>query len=300
MTQHRTPGLIIAALLLTATAATLVAQQLQWRAVPSEGSWRLAAAEVARDADPETDAFLVDPPWDSRPRVHLGDLPYVAATDVTWFDLDPYQRAWLLTETDRLDHALRRLPAPWTVDRATPTGDVTVLALTRGEDTTRWDALRALEQATVTRVYANRSEVCDRFSRGERPAWRCKRRDPFLYVGETLQLVTNEPHRCLWAMPIDEGGELRIAWEGVPLQGTLSGRFGQTFDAVRSSRGAPIEFIVRADDELIWEATLGHHDEGFLPFEVALPPGKDTGRLTFSVHSDDQLDRMFCFVARIH
>lgn len=298
MTPSRTPGLIIAALLLVATAATLAAQQLQWAAVPSEQAWKQAAQQVQKQAQPN-DAFLIEPSWETRPRVHLPELTYIPADNVTWFDLQPFARTWILSETHRVPDAIARLPHPWKAGQRLSGDTITVIEAIRGEDPTRWDLFSQLEQAQVTRVYSNRTETCRQFSPTPQPTWHCKKRDPFLYVGERWQLVTNAPHRCLWAMPIDQGGELRIAWDDVPLHGHLVGRFGQTFDAIRSSRGTPIRFAIKIDDDTAWTHTLGLHEEGFQPFAVPLP-GRTTGKVTFSIQADNQLDRMFCFVARVH
>jgi hypothetical protein len=165
----------------------------------------------------------------------------------------------------------------------------------REEDPTRWDALGALPQAQVWRVSPGRAQQCADYDAGQR-AWHCRPRDPWLYVGESVQTVTNDAHRCVWAMPVERGARLEVRFAGVP-GGSLRGYYGQSLEAVRSERGAPVRFGVEVGGRGVWSATLGIHEEGFRGFAVALPERSQEVR--FVVESEDKTDRFFCFAARV-
>jgi hypothetical protein len=286
--------LLTAAGLLLGIAAivALVVQAVQWASVPLDEDW-MSAAQAARGDWRDTDAFMVEPAWDSRPRVFMSDLTYIPAAAPTWFDLAEHDRIWVLAEGDRVDDGSGHLPAPWRLVGAPRAyGTVSLSVFERVRDPTSWDVLTALGDAQVTRHFGARSERCDR--RQDR-RWDCPRRDRWMYVGETLQPVTNDVHRCLWAMPIERGGRLSIAFKDVPA-GVLSGYLGQTLPAVRSQRGAPLTFEVIGRKGSLLRRELGIHEPGFLPWSVS---GFAGGDLEFLVSSPNQLDRFFCFVARV-
>jgi hypothetical protein len=114
-----------------------------------------------------------------------------------------------------------------------------------------------------------------------------------------MQVVTNDIHRCLWAMPIDRGGTLAIGFDDVPLGSAMEGYYGQPIDAVRSRRGSPVTFSVRIDGEKVHAKTFAVHEEGFQPFSIDLSAGhKERGAVVFEVQADAKLDRFFCFVAK--
>ena len=279
----------------------LLAQWVQYRSVPSEEDWEAAARHVAENAG-KGDAFRVEPEWDSRPRVFLQDMDYVPAREATWFDVAPYERVWILLESGLESRAAAHMPPEWSPTTSPiPFGDVSVwLAERPRESVTRWDVLSALADAEVRREYADRTTACKTYEGGAFQAWHCPRRDPFLYVGETIQTVTNDTHRCLWAMPIDKGGRLVVSFDGVPGGRTLSGHYGQPIDAVRSKRGAPITFEVEVEGEAVHRKVFGLHEEGFLPWSVELPAGGgELSSVAFLVSSSDKQDRFFCFTARI-
>lgn len=286
--------------LLLSSLGVLVAQALIWGAVPEDDDWR-RAAEALKARHQQGDAFRVEPQWDSRPRVHLQPYEYVPAADATWFDVAPYRRVWVLAERGRQQEVRDHLPQGWRLDEPEHFGSVSLwLASSPSPGATRWDVLSGLKDASVRRDYGGRVESCDRYEGGDWPAWRCRRRDPFLYVGETLQTVTNDTHRCLWAMPIDRGGRLIIEFPEVPRGATLQGHYGQPIDAVRSGRGAPVNFEVSVDGARVHHKVFGLHEEGFQPWSASMPEGGgEVASVRFVVSAASQVDRFFCFTARV-
>ncbi len=281
-------------LLLTTALATLALQAWQWWRVPAESDARIAATFVSSRLG-DTDAFTVVPDYDSRPRVTLQDAAYMPSAEPVVTDLSPYQNLYAIVETGHETTFTGQLPSGWTAESLETFGRWTVFkASTKARP---WNVLDALKDARVERRRKGaKPEHCNRYSSGEWQRWDCgKRQDAFLYVGEAMQLVTNDPHRCLWAMPIDNDGTLSIEYKGVDLSAGLEGRLGQTFDAVRSERGAPVHFSVFVDDKPGYQTTLGLHDEGFLPFE--LPSAGNNATLRFEVNAQNQVDRFFCFSA---
>ena len=294
-------SLAAAAVMILGALGVLVAQAVQYTSVPSNDDWRRAAQSVREQAT-GNDAFRVEPEWDSRPRVHLQEMAYVPAQDATWFDTAPYERVWILAESGRESIARARMPGGWRFgDSAQRFESVVVMqALPPEPDPTLWDVFGALSGASVRREYAARAETCERFEGGDWPTWHCRKRDPLMVVGETLQTVTNDTHRCLWAMPIDQGGRLVISFEGVARGRTIQGHHGQPIDAVRSKRGGPVRFEVMVEGEVVYHKTFGLHEEGFEPWSAALPAGEGAlGSVAFSVQASNHLDRFFCFTARV-
>ncbi len=230
----------------------------------------------------------------------MGDMAYIPAEAPTWTDMARHQRVWLMVEDGRQDDAIAALPQPWRVEgQARHFGSVSLLLATRGQDKTRWDALGGIEQAAVSRDYGQRTEQCNNFQSGRWPTWHCKRRDPFLFVGEVMRSVTNDTHRCLWAHPIADGGRLVIGFDKVPAGGgVLTGHYGQPIDAIRSDRGAPVNFEVLVEGEVVHRKTFGVHEEGFGSWSVPLPTDKANVAVTFAVQTASQNDRRFCFTAR--
>lgn len=289
------------ALLVLAALASLGAQWWQLRQIPSEQDWSQAAQAAAAGWQPG-DAFRVEPWWDSRPRVFLQDKAYLPAQDPTWFDLSAHRRVWVLAEADRLGALPDSMPAPWAAQgepALASTGRVGAQLFVRPqEDTsTAWDIFSALPEAQVSRVDARgQAQRCQDFDSGQQ-AWHCRPRDPWMYVGESLQPLTNDVHRCVWAMPVDKGRRLEIRFEGVP-GGELRGHYGLTLEAVRSSRGKAVHFAVQVDGEVELERTLDLHQEGWTPFTLPLAQGR-AHKVVFSVQSQDKLDRFFCFAARV-
>ncbi len=293
-------ALLSAGLLIAASVGVFVAQAVQWSSVPADGDWQRAAERIRAQARPG-DAFRVEPEWDSRPRVFLQEMEYVPAERATWFDVAPHARVWLLAEAGREDTAVENMPEGWRIGAPEPFGSVSLLlAEPPSPDPTLWDVLGDLERAKVRRERPEGQEDCQTFEDGKWPAWRCGRRDLLERVGETLQVVTNDAHRCLWAMPVDKGGRLVVHFDGVP-PGTLSGHYGQPIDAIRSNRGGPVTFEVLAAGEVIHRKTFDIHEEGFLPWSVPLAPaeGASAAALTFSISAPGSQDRFFCFTARV-
>ncbi len=175
-------------------------------------------------------------------------------------------------------------------------GTVSLHLLVREEGSPEpvWDMMRDLRQAKVRRVYKDRTQNCTDYSDSP-PTWNCKPRDRWLYVGETMQPVTNDVHRCLWAMPIDKGGWLEIHFDEIP-KGRLEVYIGQPLEAIRSSRGEPVSFAIKHGKETLYAKKLGIHEEGWQPISLERA---EASPLSFFVHSDNKLDRFFCMAARV-
>jgi hypothetical protein len=289
-----------AAIVLALVAGGILAAQVYQRsAIPSEQDWS-RAADLVRKSAGEGAAFRVEPAWDARPRVFLESMTYIPATEATWFDTQGFSPIWLLAEAGREPEGVAHFPADWRVKREERFGRVTALELVPpAEDSTLWDVFSSLDAAEVARRYKDRTEPCERWVPGAFPRWDCASPDSFLYVGESMQVVTNDFHRCLWAMPIDRGGTVEIGFDDVPLGAAMHGYYGQPIDAVRSRRGTPVHFSVWIDGAKVHTKTFALDEEGFQPFTIDTRKGdRSRGEVVFKVQADVQLDRFFCFAAR--
>jgi len=286
--------LALAAVLLAATAAVLVAQAVQFDAGPSPEAWR-AAAGLVRAEFAEGDAFVVVPAWESRPRTHLEELPYIPAESPTWSDLRDAHRLWMLVEDGRQDEARAMLPPPWQVVEERPGPEVAVLRAERpAADPTLWDVLGSLDTATVTREPLGRSLPCSRYTPGLWQGWSCP---GGARIGESIQVVTNDKHRCVWFPALDRDGPLRMRFHDVPVGSRIVGHAGQPIDAIRADVGQPLTFELLVDGQLVHQHTYGLHEEGFLSFDVPVST-HGTAEVEFRVHSNDPAMRHLCFEAR--
>lgn len=287
--SHR--ALAVAAVaLVVISASVLVAQWVQWASVPKDADWE-QVAKAAQEDWSEGAAFMVEPNWESRPRVFMGRSAYIPADAPTLSDVAPYDRIALLSEAGREEDGRARVPAGWKGGAVLVHGTAS-LRWFEAPDARPWDAVSALRSAKVTRHYPGRKVQCDKWQASP-PAWHCGKRDKWLYVGETMQPVTNDTHRCLWAMPIDRGGRLHVTFPDVPA-GALRGNLGQTLPAVRSKRGTPVSFEVRQGTKSLYRKTLGIHEEGFLEWDAGTVTA---GPVEFVVQAESQVDRFFCFTA---
>ncbi len=277
-------------------AAVLIAQALTFQGGPPDADWAAAAARVRQDAQPG-DAFMIAPHWQSGPRTHLQTLPWMPAEAPTWADLDPYPRLWLLAEAGREEAAQAALSPDLQTQHVARFGDVTLLLATRAPSPSpAWEALRDLQEAQLTRERPSLPPLpCRTWDTAAR-AWRCP--PGGAWVGETLQVVTNDNHRCIWAQPADPAGTLRLRWEHLTLGQRLEGHYGQPIDAIRSERGAPVTFTVHVNGAPVHARTFDLHDEGFLPWSAPLPATSGDDTLEITLQSPDPSDRFFCFTAR--
>ncbi|MFB6263203.1 MAG: hypothetical protein ABEL76_06190 [Bradymonadaceae bacterium] len=264
---------------------------------PSE--WRKPARYLENELG-ANDAIVVEPHWNEDPLPHLSDVGSQVRRQkrVLPADLQGVERLWLLSEADRVDRGLERLPFEAGAPDGRSFGDVVVRSL----DVPDWLQFEYafsdhLASADVAHVDSDGEVALDcRQWDGDQNRWPCGERDQFVWVGRTMLMVGGDPHHCIWAHPPPQGRTLRIRFPDVPLDAALRLRAGLSFEASLSKRGTPVELSIAVDGERRLSRT-------FAPKKTSWPAMRvdtsgSTGRradVTVRVRSEKVFERYFCF-----
>lgn len=293
-----------ATILVSAGLLSLCAQTFVFPADAEPGDWKPAGDFVA-DRIQEGDLVRTHPPWNA------DGLPYLESVgdqvdrrrDPLLEDIYRADRIWILTETGRLEGAVRRLP----FDPVDPTvekfGDVSVVRTTLPKSADfSWEALEHLSEARVERVTPGGDEEasireCTNWDSSDR-RWDCGSRDPWLYVGETLRHLGGDPRRAIWAHPLPGNERLRVTFPEMPVGDQLRVRAGFTFKASLKDRGRDVTMEVRLDGETLDEKNYPKLESTWEPleFDTSKRAG-ETAKLTVVVRTTNVTDRYFCFNA---
>lgn len=291
--------LLPAALLVFGGLASILLQVFVLPGPVEPSDWRAPAEWVVEHAS-DADLVRIHPAWNADPLVHLGELgdQISRQTHPVYEDLHDAERVLVLSETGRIDEALARLPFPARQVERQGFGPVTVLAVSVPEDyqPIAWEALEHVADAEIARVDGEKVEQCRNWSKREQ-RWYCGRRDRWIYVGETIQEVGEDPRACIWAHPPPGNQWVRVTFPDVELQQTLRVRGGLSLRAVRSDRGTPVEMRVTVGEKTV-HRTIPAMESSWQAVEV--PTGQMAGQradVTVEVRSPEVFDRFFCFNA---
>lgn len=285
-------------LLVVGGITSLIAQIWIFPADVEPDDWREPAAYVKEHIG-DRDVVRVHPSWTADPLPHLADVGERVRRQHFPLeeDLQDVERIWILSETDRLDGALDRIP--FSVDKPTLErfGHVTV-ARVEVPNSSQFDyeMLEHLDEATVERVETDgETRTCSNWDEADW-RWDCGAQDQFLYVGRELLVLNDDPHRCIWAHPLDKGRPLRITFPDVSLSKTLRLRAGLNFRASLSKRGTDVQFRVQIGDRTALEHTYGARTSTWFPHDIDTTErsGEEVD-VTVEIRSDKVKDRYFCF-----
>lgn len=298
MSRRATLWLIPAALLLVAGIASFWAQIFVLPGEVVQRDWEAPARYVVDHLGPN-DVINVQPNWTDAPYPYLTEVGDQIARQDTPLVEDVYNRdhLWLLTETDRLDAALARMPFAPAETKAF--GDITVARIDIPQDAPVTYELRPnLHRAKVTRVDRNNGKVvktCRNWN-AKKHAWYCGRPDRWVYVGHEYVDLGGDPHRCIWAHPPPDQKKVRVTFANVPLGDTFRLRGGLNQRGARSKRATALHYEVRVGDKWSEARTIPARQTSWEPIDF------DTSRLagqradvTVEVWSESVFDRFFCF-----
>ncbi len=283
-----------------AGAASLGAQIWVFPSDAEPTDWKPAASYVS-DRIGDDDIIRTHPPW------NVDGLTYLERhgkqidrkRDPVLGDLYDRETIWILTETATLDGAIDRLPFEAPDPGIERFGDVSVVRTeVPGDVVYQWEALRALDEATVERVDPDGgTETCDNWSEGDR-RWDCGGRDRWLYVGEGFKYLGGDPRDAIWAHALPDQKHLRVEFPDVPLGDLLRVRGGFIFAAARKDNGKPVTMRILVDGEERARRSYPILESTWEAIDVDTSDiSADTGTVTVVISSPNFKDRRFCFNA---
>jgi hypothetical protein len=295
--SRRYLALVPAAVLLAAGIVSFVLQIYVFTPEATESDYQRASAYVMEQLGTH-DAIRVYPTWTETPYPYLveAEMQFVRQDKPVYSDIADYKRIWLITEAGMKPDALASLPFKANAgDGSKSFGTVEVYAVEAPESPTFRHELRdKLHTARVQHVRGDEIKSCERWSATER-RWDCKRRDRWIYVGETIRQLGDDPRRCIWAHPPPNDSWLEIRFPDVELGDTFRVRAGPTDHAWRSDRGPAIEMEVHIDKQKA-RHIFPPKTQSWTPVDVDTSTMKgEKHDVLVRIHANPIWERFFCF-----
>ncbi|MGM0557576.1 MAG: hypothetical protein ACQEVA_14420 [Myxococcota bacterium] len=295
--SRRYLALVPAAVLVVAGIVSFVLQIYVFTPQATESDYQRASAYVMENLGTKH-AIRVYPTWTETPYPYLveAEMQFVRQDEPAYSDIADYERIWLITEVGMKDDALASLPfAARASDGSKSFDTVEVYAVdVPSSPTYRHELRERLHEAKVTHVRGEDVVECNTWSATER-RWDCARRDAWIYVGETIRQLGEDPRKCIWAHPPPDDYWVEVRFPGVTLGDRFRVRAGPTDHAWRSDRGPAIEIEVEIGDQTA-RHVFPPRTQSWTPVDV------DTSSMTgqekdvvVRVHANPIWERFFCF-----
>ncbi len=288
--------LVPAAVLIVAGIASFVAQIAILPGDVEQSDWQAPAEYVLEHIGPN-DVVNVQPNWTDAPYPYLTKVgDQIARQDTPLLeDVWDRERIWLLTESERLDESLERMPFEATETKSFD--GITVVRIdVPDKPPVTYELLPNLKKAKVTHLKDDKVvQRCTNWNKRQE-AWHCGRPDKWVYVGREFLFMGQDPHQCIWAHPPRDQRKLRVVFPDVPLQQTFRLRGGLNQRGARSKRGTDLHFSVRVGDKWSEQKTIPARQASWdaIDFDTSALAGK-TADVTVEVWSESVFDRFFCF-----
>lgn len=287
--------LLLASALILSSAASLALQRFAFVDPTDSSDWEDASAYVLANLG-EGDVVRVEPWWYERALTHLTDVgDQVDRTRDPWIeDLYAVDRVFIMAQADRLHRALDSLPFAHEPPTSQIFGTTSVAIVDVPDDLVSWELLRELDEVDVTRVGPDGAEQCDRWNERLR-RWDCGRQARWLYVGEALREVGDDPRKTIWAHPLDGGRTLRLE-ATVPPAMTLRVRGSFDLRAARLPRTGEVTMQVFVNDRLVHHRLVTHDDHSYAPVDVDLSGHETPVRLRIEIDLRGSIKDRYFFV----
>ncbi|TVR03231.1 MAG: hypothetical protein EA398_05610 [Deltaproteobacteria bacterium] len=278
------------------TAVLLTGLQLSDRMRMPAREALLEASRHLQEAAGEDSLILVRPPWFNEGRIGLEGLHLHPATPLDPLELHPFREVFVAQGRGRRSALEVELAA--VLEEEGPLFESPRWRVKRYRTAlpwlVHWDSLAALQDATIRRHAEGAAGVSCRLGHGR--SIHCGRVDPWVYAADTWREMEDlRPQWCIGlAVPHDQE-RMTFEWDEVPLGSQLRIRAGNDVHATRSPRGADVTMTVSLDDTVVWERAFPPREEPYLLEDIEVPGGSDAARLGVSLHTEDALDRFFCF-----
>lgn len=286
----------VAVLLFGVAVGSVAIQANDHRRTPPADVLADAAEVIRREAD-DTTIVLTRPWWYNDGRIGLHGVTIHPGRPLDPLELHAWSHVVVATPPAWIRQVRRELEG-WTgqpellFDHRRYRVERRAVQL---EQTVHWDALLSLGEAAIERRPADggRSIPCT-LRRGRE--WHCGRIDPWVHVADTWREVEDLQTQWCIALAVPHHQETMVLrWDDVPLGAHLRVRAGHDVHATRSHRGGPVDMRVFVDDALLWSRRFPPREQPWLLEDVALPPEQTTGQIRVELHTEDALDRFFCF-----
>ncbi len=245
------------------------------------------------------DAVRPVPFWFADARLGFSEWPILAGNEPDEWEVHRFERVFIVYPTTHEPAAREEADRLGLVDIAVAHETATYAALVGHlpeTSTVLWDAAEQVRDARARQV-GDSEVLCDSWIHD---AWHCGRFNAYIFAGARVrEMGDQEPRRCIAMNAPEPPASWRLAWDEVPAAGhTLRIRAGNTYEAVRAERGAPVALRVRVDGDVVHEAVFGIHDPSHESVEIVMPQ-QPVSELQFEVGSTDHFDRFFCVQAQI-
>ena len=281
--------------------------------VPSDASWRAAAAYLAAEKR-DHDLVVMAPAWaDPLLRLWHGDRMGFAEAGPS--DLEGFDRMWVVSiRGARAADEPRRAP-----DGVELFGNILVKRWDLGASTQVFDFTAHAQEAEVFMVQGDQPQPCPWRDFGTAsggglgagamtPVTRaaCDPHRPWLWVGRT---VTEDldllPRDCVWQHPAGDE-PIRVIYRDVPLGDRIVFYGGIYYEHERKLEGGPINARILVDGAEVGRMT--HRDgDGWKRIESLTRPPADAstapeqrGDIAFEVTASVPHLRTFCWSAAVH
>lgn len=291
--NRRAAVAVIALLALSGAWATWFWWRLPGR-LPTDDDYRRANAFIAPKLQPG-DVIVLAPAWAERGRPFLTAAPVEAGYDLEKSEFPGTKRQWLvaLAEAPRFDleAARRTMSTRGTSIEHLSVGALWVELFAIPGPVVDFSVTESLERATVT-IAGPRGETCRPVGQGKH---QCSHAD-WNHVRAGWYEVQEQPMRCVWAHPVDEG-PLEIAFDDVPLRGQVQVRAAFVGQSSSFARGAQVELALRSGETEMARLRV-ENKPGIQRLSAPLPPWlAERGPLTLSISTPSSAMRHFCFDA---
>jgi hypothetical protein len=287
--------LLPAALLLASALAALLAQRAQRDPTKPE-DWQAAGALVVKLAK-SADGVRTEPPWRDDALVPLGPVQSKIQRgdgEVWREDLFGTSALWIVSERDRLQRALARLPFDAAPDQTHELNTVTVVRVP--VPASLQYAARLSDQLAAAQVAIVKGQDASPCAwSATQGQWGCQRAGANIDVRPRVMEMQDAARRCIWAPPPGDGKFLRITFPKLALKRSLRLRVGMDLFGARRE-GVPITWRARIGDAQIAGDTIPEGRDGWPAVDV------DTSRfvdkpaaLTVEVEATSWERRHLCF-----
>ena len=271
-------------------------------------SQRMPTSEVVAAANSaiatemtDGDAIRPIPEWFADARLGFDDWPILMGNELDDWQLHRFERVTVVYPTTHETAARAEVEQMGLTDLVAAY-DADGYRAVRGTlppvSQVVWDAADTVADSVVTQTIDGAEQTrCERWLHD---SWHCERFNAFLFVGARLREMGNqEPRRCVVMNATEPPASWNLRWDAVPAASReLRVRAGNTYEAVRSERGAPLRFRVRVDGEVLLDRTFSIDDQSFEELRVPLPATR-VAAVEFELGTTDHFDRFFCVQAQV-
>lgn len=245
------------------------------------------------------DLVRVLPLWFYSGRQGLHGATFLQSDDLDPWELDLSSRLWLLWSRSHEDEALAEAATLRDFEIVAQNEQFTAgVGAIPHERQVHWDATSSFWDAEVFRVTArgSRHRSCSHRVRGQ---LHCGGYNRWTYASPGYRETDDTIRRCIRVNAFPDGDAWLFRWDNVELGEHIELQFGNSFEAVRNERGAPVQTELRVDGQVVLSEETPIDAVGFpLVRHDTSARASERAQIELRVRADNHLDRFFCLRAR--